>query len=78
MRKRISKIYLEAVVGKLKYGVIDRDVGFGFFDDDFLFVGRAFAPGFDREREENAVDFFVIAEIGFDFDLRALLDALSR
>ena len=52
--------------------VVHRHVGFGFIDNDLLFVRIALAPGLDRERNEHATDFFVIANIGFHFLLRAV------
>ena len=62
----------------MKHRVVDRNVRFRFVEDDLLFVGRAFATGLDRERQKNAVDFLVIAQIGFDFDLCAVFHSLRQ
>src|SRR5438876_11892548 len=63
---------------KFKGRVINRDVGLGLVDDDFLFVWPAFSAGLEGKRKEDAGDFFVVANIGLYFYLCALLDPLRR
>src|SRR4051812_5699528 len=59
--------------GKFENAVVDRRVRLGFVDDDLLFIGRAFRAAFDRERNVDAVDFFVVADVDFILDLSAVL-----
>ena len=66
----LGDIYL---AGEMKYRVIHRHVGFGFIDDDLLFVRCALASDFDRRRNKYAAGFFVIAKIRLDFLMRAVL-----
>src|ERR1051325_11645351 len=62
---------------KVKNRVIDRHIWFSLFDNDFLLVRIALAPGFDGKWNEYARYFFVIADIGFNFHLGSLLDPLG-
>src|SRR6476660_9950672 len=50
--------------GKFENCVVDRRVRFGLVDDHFLFIGRTFRPALEREREKDAVDFFVVTDVG--------------
>src|SRR6266403_3894077 len=61
---------------KFEDRVISHDVGFGLVDDDFLFVGVAFAAGLNGKRKKDAGNFFVVAHIGLYLHLRALLHPL--
>src|SRR5712691_3849089 len=63
---------------KLKHGIVDRDICLSFIDNYLLFVGIAFATGLDREGNKNIVDLLIVPEIGFLFDLCAVLDPLRQ
>src|SRR5437588_12643491 len=63
---------------KFEDRVINRGIGLGLVDDDFLFVWPAFAAGLNGKRKKDAGDFFVVAHIGLYFHLRALLNPLRR
>src|ERR1051325_1340169 len=54
---------------EFEFSLVNRNVGFRFLDNDLLFIRRSFRTGFNRERKKHAVDFFVIAKIGFHFHL---------
>src|SRR5437016_13855081 len=63
---------------KFEDRVINRDIGLGLVDVDFLLVWAAFAAGLNGKRKKDAGDFFVVANIGLHFHLCALLDPLRR
>ena len=57
--------------------IVNRQIGLGFFDDNFLFVRVALAPGFDRGRK-HAGGLFIISEISFNFLLCTVFDPLRQ
>src|SRR5207244_6236286 len=61
---------------KFEDRVINRNVGFCFVDDDFLFVWSAFAAGLNGKRKKDAGNFFVVAHIGLYLHLCTLLHPL--
>ena len=76
--RKTHKSYLEAVAGNLNSASSTGTFASAFSRMIFCLSADPLGPVSIEKGKKYAGDFFVIAEIGFDFDLRALLGPLGQ